>query len=158
MQMVNQSTTYNSMQRKGCVGNEQPSSCTPYTGPKLKTIHPDEVCNPSIDDILVNFDGALYKLEQSLDTMKVNGLCIPGIPTSLAELESFEWWRIINAIIKAHCELKTAYENSNKNVLEQEIEIDLSCLGTPECAARTRFKIGEVFTIMMAQICALKNS
>jgi len=89
------------MGNKRTCGLSVPASCVPWVSGPLYSFNFNTLCDPRIDEIIVELDKVIHEMQVSLDLTKINAGCD-------APLKATHWYEVATQQYAEICTLKAA--------------------------------------------------
>lgn len=137
-----------------------PSSCIPLqTNVEFTSFKKSELsCDPNLNELLHKYDVLLKALQDSIDLTSLDKKCLIFDKTVIHPNDLFQ------ILISTFCDIKDRViiledKVNNLDLMTQNINIDLSCLGIPSCDMDSNsHTVISVLTTLVNGYCELKNS
>jgi hypothetical protein len=138
------------MGNKRTCGIIVPSSCVPWTGGVLLSFDIKPLCDPVVEEVILELDKVLGEIKKSLDVTKISPDCYV-VPTSK------QWYDVASNIYHELCVLKQQIQALQPNAVDvgsMPITVNLECMAGA-CNVMP-VPVSQLFELILHRMCAME--
>jgi hypothetical protein len=136
-----------------------PSSCVPLqTNVEFTSFDKSDLsCNPNINELFHKFDSIIKSIQDSIDLTQLDKKTLIFDKNVIKPKDLFQL--LISTISDLRTRVAELEARLNAlDLLTQEVNIDLSCLGIASCDDSNKHSVLFILTTLVDAYCELKNS